>query len=185
MTPELKVYDYSGLDITKTSVLPVHVEMGCGNNRRDMEGYKNIGVDLVPGDVVDHVCNLGFQRIPLDDNSTDFIQAIDLVEHIPKCVWMYGKRTLPVIHFMNECFRIIKNCGEFYLEIPFSDWAFNRDPTHVSHFGEDWYNYFKAADNIYYDQGLVECNFIVKESFIRAYKNPNDILCTRLVAQKD
>ena len=46
MSPELKVYDYSELDITKTSVLPVHVEMGCGNNRRDVEDHKNIGIEV-------------------------------------------------------------------------------------------------------------------------------------------
>jgi hypothetical protein len=48
------------------SLKKVHVELGCGNNRRDMSGYVNIGVDLVDGPVVDHVCNLGFEPIPLE-----------------------------------------------------------------------------------------------------------------------
>ena len=85
---------------------------------------------------------------------------------------------------MNEVWRIMKNNAELYLETPFSPWAYNRDPTHVSWLAEDWYNYFKKDDNLYYDQGLVTCNFKIKESTFKPYKNPNDTLCTRLIAIK-
>ena len=91
---------------------------------------------------------------------------------------------MPLIDTMNEIWRIMKHGKELYLETPFSNWAYNRDPTHVSWLAEDWHNYFKKEDNLYYDQGLVTCNFQIKESTIKAYKNSDDILCTRLVAIK-
>ena len=163
----------------------VHIEIGCGNNKREMQGYKDIGIDVVDGPCVDKVCNLGFEDIPLPSDYADFVQGIDFLEHVPKCLWVDGKRTVPLIDTMNEIWRIMKHGKELYLETPFSNWAYNRDPTHVSWLAEDWYNYFKKEDNLYYDQGLVTCNFQVKDSTIKAYKNPDDILCTRLVAIKN
>ena len=49
----------------------VHVEIGCGSNKREMQGYKSIGVDLVDGPCVDKVCNLGFEDIPLPDDHAE------------------------------------------------------------------------------------------------------------------
>ena len=48
----------------------IHVELGCGENRRDMNGYKNIGIDIVDGKCVDKVCNLGFEDIDDVDPTT-------------------------------------------------------------------------------------------------------------------
>jgi len=154
----------------------VHVEIGCGSNKREMQGYENIGIDVIDGPCVDKVCNLGFEDIPLPSDYADFVQGIDF--------WVDGKRIVPLIDTMNEIWRIMKHGKELYLETPFSNWAYNRDPTHVSWLAEDWHNYFKKEDNLYYDQGLVTCNFQIKESTIKAYKNSDDILCTRLVAIK-
>ena len=175
----------------------VHVELGCGNNRRDMNGYVNIGVDLIDGPVVDYVCNLGFEPIPLEDSCADFVQAIDVIEHIPKCVWLSQldvntegqnvtkiERHLPFIQFMNECYRIMKNGAEIYLETPFSEWGFRRDPTHVSQFSGDWWHYFQSLDNLYYNQGIVTSNFQMLECHLRPYRHMDDILCTRLKAIK-
>lgn len=174
--------NYKGLGTIDNDL--VHVEIGCGNNKREMKGYKSVGVDLVDGPCVDKVCNLGFDDIPLPADYADFVQGIDFIEHVPKCVWENEKRLLPLTHVMNEIWRIMKNNAELYLETPFSPWAYNRDPTHVSWLAEDWYNYFKKDDNLYYDQGLVTCDFKIKESNFKPYKNPNDTLCTRLIAIK-
>ena len=124
----------------------IHVELGCGANRRDMSGYKNIGIDVVDGKCVDKVCNLGFEDIPLPDDHADFVQGIDFIEHVPKCVWENKKRLLPL--------------------------------------AEDWWHYFGADDNLYYDQGIVTCNFKPKEVTFKPYKNKDDTLCTRLIAVK-
>ena len=162
----------------------VHVELGCGENRRDMDGYKNIGIDIVDGKCVDIVCNLGFEDIPLSADYADFVQGIDFIEHVPKCVWEEKKRLVPLIQVMNEVWRILKPNGELYLETPFSHWAYDRDPTHVSQLAEDWWHYFGADDNLYYDQGIVTCNFKLKDTTFKPYKNKDDTLCTRLIAVK-
>ena len=162
----------------------IHVELGCGDNRRDMNGYKNIGIDVVDGKCVDKVCNLGFEDIPLPADYADFVQGIDFIEHVPKCVWENKKKLLPLIQVMNEVWRIMKPNAELYLETPFSHWAYDRDPTHVSQLAEDWWHYFGADDNLYYDQGIVTCNFKPKEVTFKPYKNKDDTLCTRLIAVK-
>jgi len=64
-----------------------HVEIGCGNNRRDIEGWENIGVDLIETECTDILCNLGFEEMPIEDNSVDLVQAFDVLEHIPKVVY--------------------------------------------------------------------------------------------------
>lgn len=152
--------------------MKVHVELGCGNNRRDIEGWENIGVDIVDGPSVDVICNLGFEDLPFNDNSIDLFQAYDVFEHIPKCVWSQTRdedeiitqhvRHLPLIELMNEIYRCLKDDGKLITEIPISDWAFYRDPTHVSRFTDDWPHYFSKHDNLYYNQGVVRCDFEVK-----------------------
>ena len=64
---------------------------------------------------------------------------------------------------MNEVWRIMKHNAELYLKTPFSHWAYDRDPTHVSRLAEDWWHYFGADDNLYYDQGIITCNFKPKD----------------------
>ena len=122
-----------------------------------------------------------------------------MLEHIPKCVWVdqivinpddrraVNKivRKLPLIHVMNEVYRILKDRGIFVVEVPFSDEAFNRDPTHVSRFSEDWYHYYQQEDNLYADQGLVECNFKLDKQSFRKYKwSDKDVIHTELIAVK-
>ena len=80
----------------------VHVEIGCGSNKREMQGYENIGIDVIDGPCVDKVCNLGFEDIPLPSDYADFVQGIDFLEHVPKCLWVDGKRIVPFIDTMNE-----------------------------------------------------------------------------------
>lgn len=183
----------------------IHVELGCGNNRRDIDGWENIGVDVIPGEHVDVVCNLGFQEMNIENNSVDFVQAIDLFEHVPKCVWasemvndsersdnkwgfQYMKkvevRLTPLIFLMNDIYRILKPNGILRTEIPFSDYTFSRDPTHVSRYSDDWFHYFKQEDNLYADQGLVTCNFMPRKNEFKAWRNPDDFLITELVAIK-
>lgn len=210
------------------------LEIGCGKNKREMEGYETIGIDIIETDAVDALVNLGFERFPFDADTFDMVQAVDVFEHIPKCVWKqstrdhyyfvdnfdeykqvvndyyknleqecpytedelkeaykeddrvieeqsYMERLCPIMHMMNEIYRVMKHGGELHTEIPFSDWAFNRDPTHVSRFSEDWWHYYKKDDNLYYDQGIVTCNFAVKENKMI---NDGHTLKTILIAQK-
>jgi predicted SAM-dependent methyltransferase len=170
----------------------IHVELGCGNNLRpEGEGWEDIGVDIIEGDNI-KICNLGFENLPFDDDSIDMFQAIDVLEHIPKCIWAPIGDTLdghkqnfirhnPMIDLMNEIYRCIKNNGVFKVEVPFSDWAIDRDPTHVNKFARDWWHYYKKDDNLYYDQGLIKCNFKVTTDEL-VYEN--NTLRTHLIANK-
>jgi predicted SAM-dependent methyltransferase len=167
----------------------IHVELGCGDNRRDMTGWKNIGVDSVKGNVVDYVTEMGFEKIPLEDSSVDLVGAYDVLEHIPKQVCMLDGDELvkkfPLIFLMNDIYRILKDEGEFHMEIPYSDQGYYRDPTHVTRLSEDWYHYFQNEDNLYYDQRIVTCNFKLKSSSFRRYKwNDKDIMRNELIAVK-
>lgn len=180
----------------------VKVELGCGNNRRDVDDWKNIGIDIIDSDCVDFICNLGFERIPLDDDSVDLVQAIDVFEHIPRTVFTEDRvmkadsemhvtlppsyhSTFPFIFLMNEIYRISKDGAKLVTQIPFSEQAFYRDPTHVNRFAEDWHHYFKKTDNLYYDQGIIKCNFVMEKQNMVAYTwGPKDIMHTTLVCKK-
>ena len=62
----------------------VKVELGCGENRRDIEGWKNIGIDIIQTPCTDFICCLGYDELPLEDDSVDLVSAIDVLEHIPR-----------------------------------------------------------------------------------------------------
>ena len=174
---------------TGVEPLKVHVELGCGNNRRDMDSWINIGVDSVKGDVVDIVAEMGFEAIKIEDDSVDLVGAYDVLEHIPKQVCMLNGdeliKKLPLIFLMNDVYRILKDGGEFHIEVPYSDQGYRRDPTHVTRLSEDWHHYFQSDDNLYYDQGIVTCNFKVKNSSFRRYQwSDKDIMRNELIAVK-
>lgn len=165
------------------------LELGCGDNRRDLAGYENVTIDVIKLPTVDIVSNLGFSYLPIEDSSIDFVQAIDVLEHIPKCVWLHDEisglveRWLPFIHLMNQIFRVLKDGGRFYSEVPYTDTAYNRDPTHVTRLSDDWHVYFTDR-NLYTQQGIIACKFKDALTEFRDYREPNDILCTTLFADK-
>lgn len=123
-----------------------HVDLGCFTRPRGA----NIGIDakvppIFPEKSKFIQCNLGFDRIPLDDNSIDFVTAFDFLEHVPKSLWFIsdheknskvdifnsestenlGNITVikPSIFLMNEIYRILKPKGQFLSYTP----AISRD----------------------------------------------------------
>ena len=67
---------------SKTSSL----DLGSGPNPQNRFGADEVfGLDLIE-DKEKKIfrCKLGFERIPFDDNSFDYITAYDLIEHIPR-----------------------------------------------------------------------------------------------------
>lgn len=64
------------------------LDLGCGDGKRG-----DIGVDHLPWPGVDAVVNLGFQPLPFDDNSFERVYAWDLLEHIPKAVYLPSRIT--------------------------------------------------------------------------------------------
>jgi hypothetical protein len=158
----------------------IHLELGCGNNRRDMARWINYGIDLYPSSCTDYVQDLSLNTtLPLETSSVDLVQAIDFFEHIPKVLYLYNgkenKATYPFIELMNEVFRVLKNGASLQMEVPFSDEAFSRDPTHVHKFSEGWYHYF-TGDSLYSKQDLIRCRFQLEHWSYRQYLwSPKDI----------
>jgi len=164
----------------------IHLDNGCGNNKKESSLYVNFGCGIIRSKVTDVVCNLGFSELPFVQSSIDIITCFDVIEHIPKCLWENRKRILPFIDLMNSCYRILKDQAIIIIETPISSEAYNRDPTHVNHLSEDWYHYFSKEDNLYYDQGLITCNFELIHKSTRKYLwKENDILQVQLKAIKN
>lgn len=114
---------------------PVVVDLGCGPRKRG-----HIGIDVYPWPGVDIVCNLGFEPIPLVDDSVDQFKAWDVLEHIPgDLYYKEGGRWhayYPRIQLLREIHRCLRPGGTFesYTPVwPHPSWA--QDPTHT---GPPW-----------------------------------------------
>lgn len=94
------------------------VDLGCGIKK--VEGA--IGIDRVgpPATQADIVCNLGFEKIPLEDNSVDTVSANSVLEHIPMVIWdTNGDRVMPMVQLFNEIYRILKPGGQLRAHVPY------------------------------------------------------------------
>lgn len=126
----------------------VVVDLGCGASKRG-----NIGIDRIAYPNVDIVCNLGFEKIPLSDNSVDKVMAYDFLEHLPAVVCypilqsgkaLKWKTYYPRIFLLREVHRILKPGGIFESSTPHEKsraWA--QDPTHAAPpWTDETWNYF-------------------------------------------
>lgn len=138
------------------------VDLGCGNAKRG-----DIGIDIEgpPNTSADIVCNLGFEAIPLEDNFADKVVAHHFVEHIPDVVYERQVFEAPItdmnngpwkvyrphIFLFNEVYRILKNRGIFYIQVPIVTDGLGRifqqafqDPEHVSFWTPERFRYFSG-----------------------------------------
>src|SRR4051812_38260581 len=60
------------------STSPVRIDLGCGNARRP--GF--VGLDVFPGEEVDHVLDLTTDRYPFGDATVDEVFSAHFLEHI-------------------------------------------------------------------------------------------------------
>lgn len=97
--------------------------LGAGRKKENgfttLDQYKYLNPDIV--------CQLGVQKIPLQNDSVDYVKAIHVLEHIGK-----QGETADWFYFWEELYRIMKPNGELYFEAPKwnSVWGF-ADPSHV------------------------------------------------------
>ena len=111
---------------------PRSLNLGC--NRRPLRGF--INVDLEPFKGVDVVADLE-KRWPWEDSSIDFINAVDIVEHLKD-----------KIHLMNEAWRVLKPGGQFKVTVPHeAGHGGSQDPTHVTWWNENSFLYFSVYRN--------------------------------------
>lgn len=146
---------YSVAEIEPPKVQEGRVALNLGCNQNALPGYVNVDIEDYPG--VDVVTNLEF-KWPWEDNSVDYIMAVDLVEHLRD-----------KIYTMHEAYRVLKPDGIFHIKVPSTDhrgaW---QDPTHVSYWNENSFMYY--ADEKYEKNSLrplyprlITCKYKVKK----------------------
>ena len=127
------------------------VDLGCGLTLKNRFGAnKAFGVDLYE-DKNNGVfkCRLGFEKLPFEDDSVDYLTAYDLLEHIPRYSDIKEIGHTPFIFLMNECFRVLKKDGLFLSMTPIYPYlgAF-QDPTHNNIMTADTFEFYFSNNKI-------------------------------------
>jgi SAM-dependent methyltransferase len=129
------------------------LDLGCGKEitklaTRVDEYY---GLDIIESDNPNiKKCDLFVDKIPFDDNTFDYVTAVDFMEHVPRVVYYKDKLHHPFIHVMNEVYRVLKIGGSLFISVPVLDSSnfFYRDPTHVNPVSmETMFYYFSTIQN--------------------------------------
>jgi SAM-dependent methyltransferase len=119
------------------------VDLGCGTNPRNpFNADRLIGVDCHPpfGNVMQ--CDIGFEALPFNDASIDFVTAFDFIEHLPRFA-LREKPFNPFIDAMSEIWRILKPNAVFFAKTPaYPSAAAFQDPTHVNIITDQTVGYF-------------------------------------------
>lgn len=127
----------------------ITLDLGCGPTPRGPSYAKRYGVDIAAFDD-DSVqqANLVWEPIPFEDKSIDRIYAWDFLEHLPKVVWYkegdeFKSRNVHVELF-NEIYRVLVPGGIFESCTPHLPHfqPVHRDPTHVSVWVEEAWDYY-------------------------------------------
>ena len=121
------------------------VDLGCGYKPLNRFGAtKSYGVDLYEDNNNNVLkCHLGFESLPFDSNSVDYLTAYDLLEHIPRYSDNDNCKNSPFIFLMNECYRVLKKDGLFLSLTPIYPYmeAFS-DPTHNNIMTSQTFEYY-------------------------------------------
>jgi SAM-dependent methyltransferase len=110
------------------------LDLGCGlNPQNPFRAEQVYGIDIRDNPSKYIKCaDLTVEAIPFEDNAFDFITAFDIIEHIPKVIYL-PQRRFPFVELMNEIWRTLKPNGYFLSHTPVYPYsAIFGDPTHVS-----------------------------------------------------
>jgi len=144
LVSEITKYDYS-----KILSLQLGKEISEDELDQVWEDFplrKVIGIDCKKTPQTDIICNLGYEKIPLEDNSVDYVLAHDFLEHLP---FVDGNRK-PIAYLFNEVYRILKNGGYFEIKVPVfpqkvkDNWHKMYPPQHKSYWGSETINKFAS-----------------------------------------
>jgi hypothetical protein len=110
------------------------LDLGCGDRPRNpFHADALFGVDVrsnLGGTI--RSADLAIEPIPFDDNSFDYLTAYDFLEHVPRVIYVPGRRNA-FVELMNEAHRVLKPGGLFLAQTPAYPHAVAfRDPTHVN-----------------------------------------------------
>lgn len=123
------------------------LDLGCHNHPRNpYQCAELFGVDLSE-QIIDGVIykriNLALEPIPFPDNYFDYVTAFDVLEHIPRQMFLFAESRLPFIELMNEIWRVLKPDGIFYAVTPaYPSASAFQDPTHINFITAKTHEYF-------------------------------------------
>ena len=124
-----------------------HLDIGCGDRIKNPYSAPNLyGLDVHnnPSMIKNYTkANLILDKLPYPDNFFCSVSAYDVLEHIPRQMFINGEIEYPFINLMNEIFRVLKPNGIFFACTPFypKSEAFV-DPTHVNFIALGTVEYF-------------------------------------------
>lgn len=116
------------------------VDIGCGGAKNGPDFF---GIDYrkMPG--VDLVQDLEEFPWPIPTDTFKVAVSSHVVEHINPSKGIF-------INFMNECWRILKPGGEFFISAPYCrSNGMMRDPTHINFIHEETWAYFDPEESKY------------------------------------
>jgi SAM-dependent methyltransferase len=116
------------------------LDLGSGPNPKNPYSANEIfGADVRSLNTNVREVNLFIDPIPFPDNEFDFVTAFDFIEHVPRVLSIYNKKSdkniviNPFINLMNEIYRVLKDGGIFLSKTPaFPHSEAFQDPTHVN-----------------------------------------------------
>ena len=112
----------------------VALDLGCGQTPRNKFGAAKLyGIDIRE-DLASNIlkADLATDAIPFPESYFDFVTAFDLIEHIPRVIYIPERRN-PFVELMNEIYRVLKPGGLFFSSTPaYPHSAAFQDPTHVN-----------------------------------------------------
>ena len=111
-----------------------HLDLGCGRNPKNPFNMDEVyGIDIREDiDLNIAQADLAIETIPFENNFFDSVSAFDFIEHIPRVVYIPGRRNC-FVELMNQIYRVLKPGGLFYSHTPaFPAGPAWRDPTHVN-----------------------------------------------------
>jgi len=101
--------------------------------------------------------DLSLGQLPFENEKFDFLTAFDVLEHIPRVIWIDGKTIFPLVVLMNEIFRVLRPGGVLFTIQPvYPAKSVFQDPTHINIMSEDTMDYYfcsKAWARIYGYEG--------------------------------
>jgi SAM-dependent methyltransferase len=121
------------------------LDLGCGTRPKNPYGADELyGVDIVDlGNPNIKVADLAIEPIPFEDNTFDAVSGFDFLEHIPRVLYMDGKRKQPFIDVMSEVWRVLKPGGMAYFATPaYPHQEMFQDPQHVNFISTNTIRYF-------------------------------------------
>lgn len=140
------------------------LDIGCGSNKMD----DHIGMDFLDVPEVDILWDMRELPWPFPDKTFSLLSASHVLEHIPRENGVF-------IKVMNECWRILKDNGQFRIAVPYGgSTMYFADPTHINPIVPQTFHYFdplaplktyhvykplpwKIEQMFYSPDGIIEC----------------------------